>query len=109
MRLWGVLRLLAEFSIFPVGSGVSLSKYVARSIELIERSGLPYRVNAMGTVVEGDYDDVMALIKKCHMGMRKDNARIVTIIKIDDRKGNRGRLQGKVESVQRKVRFKIKK
>jgi len=101
--------LLAEFSIFPVGSGVSLSKYVARSIELIERSGLPYRVNAMGTVVEGDYDDVMALIKKCHMGMRKDNARIVTIIKIDDRKGKMGRLQGKVASVQRKVRFKIKK
>lgn len=108
MRLWGVLRLLAEFSIFPVGSDVSLSKYVARSMDIIERSGLPYRVNAMGTVVEGDYNAVMALIKKCHMRMRKDNARVVTIIKIDDRKGKRGRLQGKIESVQRKVRFKIK-
>lgn len=99
--------MLAEFSIFPIGSGVSLSRYVARSIELIERSGLPYKVNAMGTVVEGDYDEVMALIKECHMRMRKDNERIVTIIKIDDRKGKKDRITGKVRSVQRKVGFKI--
>jgi uncharacterized protein (TIGR00106 family) len=99
--------LLAEFSIFPIGSGVSLSRYVARSIELIQRSGLPYKVNAMGTVVEGDYDEVMALIKKCHMRMRKDNERVVTIIKIDDRKGKKDRLKGKVESIQKKVGFKI--
>jgi len=100
--------LLAEFSIFPVSSGVSLSKYVARSIEIIERSGLPYKMNPMGTVVEGEYDEVMALIRKCHMRMRKDNDRVVTIIKIDDRKGQRNALDKKVASVQKKVRFKIK-
>ena len=100
--------MLAEFSIFPVSSGVSLSKYVARSIEIIERSGLPYKMNPMGTVVEGEYDEVMALIRKCHMRMRKDNDRVVTIIKIDDRKGQRNALDKKVASVQKKVRFKIK-
>jgi uncharacterized protein (TIGR00106 family) len=106
--LGGLLGVLAEFSIFPIGSGVSLSRYVARSIELIQRSGLPYKVNAMGTVVEGNYDEVMALIKECHMRMRKDTERVVTIIKIDDRKGKKGRLEGKVGSVQKKVGFKIK-
>lgn len=99
--------MLAEFSIFPVSSGVSLSKYVARSIEIIQRSGLPYKMNSMGTIVEGDYDEVMALIRKCHMRMKKDNARVVTIIKIDDRKGHTKALDKKVESVQKKVRFKI--
>ncbi len=100
--------MLAEFSIFPISSGVSLSKYVARSLQIIQKSGLPYKMNSMGTVVEGEYDEVMTLIRKCHMRMRKDNDRVVTIIKIDDRKGRRKALDKKVESVQQKVRFKIK-
>ena len=101
--------MLVEFSIFPISSGVSLSKYVARSIEIIQKSGLPYKMNPMGTVIEGEYDEVMDLVRKCHMRMRRDNDRVVTIIKIDDRKGRKGRLDGKITSVQNKVGFKIKK
>jgi uncharacterized protein (TIGR00106 family) len=99
--------MLAEFTVVPIGVGESLSKYVAKSIELIKGSGLAYRMNPMGTVVEGSYDDIMALIRKCHMRMLEDANRVVTTIKIDDRKGRTGALSKKIESVQKELDFKI--
>jgi len=102
-----VYRMLAEFTVVPMGVGESLSKYVAKSIELIKGSGLSYRMNPMGTVVEGTYDEIMALVRKCHMRMLEDANRVVTTIKIDDRKGMTGALDKKIESVQQKVDFKI--
>ncbi len=68
--------MLTEFTIFPIGKDVSLSKYVARSLKLIDESGLPYRTNPMGTVVEGPWDEVMELIKKCHMAILEDTERV---------------------------------
>jgi uncharacterized protein (TIGR00106 family) len=100
--------MLAEFTVVPLGVGESLSKYVAKSLELIQASGLEYRINPMGTVVEGEWDEVMALIKKCHMRMLEDSKRVSTSIKIDDRKGRTGTLSTKIESVQLKVDFKLK-
>ncbi len=99
--------MLAEFTIFPIGEGVSLSKYVARSLKLIDESGLAYRINPMGTVVEGEWDEVMALIKKCHMAIREDTERVSCTIKIDDRKGVSGALQKKIKSVEEKVGKKL--
>jgi len=101
--------MLVEFSIFPIGKDVSLSKYVARSLKLIEESGLPYRVNPMGTVVEGSWDDVMDLVKKCHMAILKDTQRVSTSIKIDDRKGKINALDSKIKSVEEKVGKELKK
>ena len=101
--------MLVEFSIFPIGKDVSLSKYVARSLKLIEESGLPYRVNPMGTVVEGSWDDVMELVKKCHMAILKDTQRVSTSIKIDDRKGKINALDSKIKSVEEKVGKELKK
>ena len=99
--------MLAEFTVVPIGVGESLSKYVAKSMELIKASGLPYRMNPMGTVVEGSFDEIMALVRKCHMRMLEDANRVVTTIKMDDRKGKVGALDKKIESVQQKVDFKI--
>ena len=101
--------MLAEFTIFPIGEGVSLSKYVARSLELIDKSGLPYRINPMGTVVEGEWDEVMELIKKCHQAIREDTERVSTAIKIDDRKGAKGALDKKIKSVEEKVGKELSK
>jgi len=100
--------MLAEFSTFPVGVGASLSRYVARAIKIIEESGLPYRVNPMGTVIEGEFDEVMEVIKKCHMAMLEEGERVVTYIKIDDRKGRTGAIEKKMESVQDKLDFKMR-
>lgn len=101
--------MLIEFSIFPIGKDVSLSKYVARSLRLIEESGLPYRINPMGTVVEGSWDEVMELVKKCHMAVLEDTERVSTSIKIDDRKGITNALHRKITSVEEKVGRELKK
>jgi len=101
--------MLAEFSVYPVGAGESLSRYVARSIKLIEDSGLPYKACPMGTVVEGEWDEVFALIKKCRDAIAQDTGRVVLHINVDDRKGAKGRLAGKIESVEKKVGHRINK
>ena len=101
--------MLAEFSIFPIGEGVSLSKYVSRSLDIIDKSGLPYRINPMGTVVEGPWDEVMELIKACHHAILEDTERVTCSIKIDDRKGATGRIKGKVKSVEDKLGHELPK
>lgn len=101
--------MLAEFSIFPIGKDVSLSKYVSRSLDIIDKSGLPYRINPMGTVVEGEWDDVMELIKKCHHAILEDTQRVTCSIKIDDRKGISNALERKIKSVEEKVGRELSK
>ncbi|MFQ5587409.1 MAG: MTH1187 family thiamine-binding protein [Nitrospiria bacterium] len=97
------VTVLLEFSMSPLTKGESVSKYVSRSLEIIDQSGLPYRLNPMGTVIEGPWDEVMGVIKACLDRMRQDCDRISTIVKIDYRKGKTGRLSSKIESVQQKL------
>ena len=99
---------IAEFSIAPTGQGVSVSKYVARCLDLVDRSGLAYRLNPMGTVVEGPFDEVLALIARCHKAVAADCERVSTIIKIDDRKGAKDQIREKVEKVERLVGRKLR-
>jgi len=102
------MSVLLEFSMTPVGKGESVSKYVARSLDIIDKSGLEYRVNPMGTVIEGDWDDVMAVVKKCFLRMSKDCGRVSTAIKIDYRKAKGSRITSKVESLEKKLKKKLK-
>jgi uncharacterized protein (TIGR00106 family) len=94
---------IAEFSIAPTGKGTSVSKYVARCLDLVDRSGLAYRLNPMGTVVEGPFDEVLDLIARCHKAVARDCARVSTVIKIDDRKGAEHQIEDKVTKVERLV------
>ncbi len=94
------MSVLAEFSMSPLDKGESVSTYVARSIEIVAASGLPYRLGPMGTCVEGEWDEVMAVIRKCHERMSQDCARITCSIKIDSRRGHDGRLAAKVDKVE---------
>ncbi len=100
--------MLAEFSITPIGAGESVSQFVAESLRLVEKSGLDYRINPMGTVVEGEFDDVFSLIARCHKAMRKRCRRVSTIIKIDDREGVEGALNKKIASVERVLGKRLK-
>lgn len=102
--MYGGVCLLAEFSVVPIGKGESVSQYVAECIRVVEASGLPYRLNPMGTVVEGDYDAVMAVVRECHMRVMGMAARVITTVKIDDRKGAVGAIDHKVQSVLEKVK-----
>lgn len=77
--------------------------YVAKAVDLVDRSGMPYRLNPMGTVVEGSLDEILSLIARCHKAVAAGCDRVSTIIKIDDRKGARGQLDAKVESVSKRL------
>jgi len=101
--------MIAEFSIIPIGAGVSTSAEVAKVIKLIDESGLKYRLNPMGTVVEGEWAEVMGLINRCHALVMSDVERVITSITVDDRKGYTDRITKKVESVERILGKKVSK
>ncbi len=96
--------MLLEFSMSPLGKGESVGKYVARSLDIIDRSGLDYRLNAMGTVLEGEWDEVFGVVKRCFERMRRDCGRVTATIKLDYRRGASGRLSAKVSSVERRLK-----
>jgi len=100
---------LMDFSIMPLDKGVSLSKYVARALTIIDESGLPYRLNPMGTVVEGEWADLLNLLTRCFRDLEKDSERISIQVRFDHRKGISGAMDGKIRSVQAKAgrQFKI--
>jgi uncharacterized protein (TIGR00106 family) len=100
--------LLAEFSLTPLDKGASVGAYVARSLDIIDRSGLPYRLGPMGTCVEGEWDAVMALVKACFERMAADCERISISFKGDWRRGASGRLTAKIEKVERTLGRKLK-
>ncbi len=101
--------MICEFTIVPLDKGESLSEYVAKIIDLVDKSGLDYCLTPMGTIVEGDWDEIMALIKECHHHMRRHSQRVSTSIKIDDREGAKKRIDGKIESVEKRLGRPVKK
>lgn len=103
------MSILVEFSIVPLGKGVSVSPVVARVLRIVAASGISYKANPMGTVLEGEWDPVMKIIKECHQEVMKDADRAVTSIKIDDRKGEGERIDKKLESVEKKLGMKLQK
>lgn len=100
--------ILLEFSMSPLGKGESVSPFVAKSLELIDQSGLEYRLNPMGTVLEGEWDDVFRVVRQCFEEMRKECPRITATIKLDYREGATGRLTRKIESVEKILKKKLK-
>ncbi len=101
--------MIIEFSIVPVGQGEELAGLVARVLDIVDRSGLPYQLTSMGTIVEGDWDEVMGLIRTCHRAMRRQAGRVLTRISIDDRAGSAKRMGRKVEAVEKILGRSLKK
>src|SRR5436309_1878205 len=96
----GWLMVLLDFSMTPLGKGEGVSPYVARCLEVVAASGLDYRLHAMGTTVEGELDEVLAVLRRCFEALAADCERISCAVKVDYRKGPGGRLDSKVEKVQ---------
>jgi uncharacterized protein (TIGR00106 family) len=103
------MSVMVEFSIVPVGKGVGLSPIISRVMKIAAESGLSYKVNPMGTVLEGDWDAVMGVVKQCHAEVMKDAERAMTTIKIDDRRGSELRMEKKLEAVEQKLGMKLSK
>ncbi|HEY4484739.1 MAG TPA: MTH1187 family thiamine-binding protein [Nitrospiria bacterium] len=100
--------LLLEFSMSPLGKGESVGRYVVRSLDIIDRSGVDYRLNPMGTVLEGDWNEAFGVVRKCFETMKKDCGRISISIRVDYRKGKTGRLGGKIASVEKRLKRRLK-
>jgi uncharacterized protein (TIGR00106 family) len=101
--------MLVQFSVVPIGTGESISEHVAEVIRMVDESGLPYRTSPMGTVVEGEWDDVMALIGRCHRKVLDYSSRVLTSISIDDRPGKPDRITGKIQSVEKRLGREVRK
>lgn len=95
--------VLLEFSMSPLDKGVSLSPYVARSLDIIDKSGLPYQLTPMGTILEGEWGEVMAVVTACYQRMSQDCDRISTSMRIDYRAGKSGRLKSKIQAVESRL------
>jgi uncharacterized protein (TIGR00106 family) len=100
--------MLIQFSMFPTGGSESASGEVSKIIDLIDKSGLPYKTSSMATVIEGEWDEIMDIVNKCRLKLRESNSRVYMVLTMDDRAGADKRLTGKVESLEKKLNRKIK-
>lgn len=102
--------MLVEFNIIPIGKGESVGDTIASVLSIVDNSGLPYRANAMSTVIEGSWDECMGLIKKCHDEVMKTAPRLYSCIAIDLRPSKPlDRLTEKLKSVEKRLGKSIKK
>ena len=99
---------LMEFSMIPLDKGSSFSRYVADILKIVDESGLDYRLNPMGTVVEGDWNDLLTLLTRCFRSLEKESERISLQVKFDHRKGVSGALKSKIQSVKKKAGRSLK-
>ena len=94
------MNVIAEFTLIPIGVGVSLSNYVAICERVVASSGLTYEMHANGTNLEGDWDEVMQTIKTCHEQLHGLGVpRIATLVKIGTRSDRDQTMAEKVASV----------
>ena len=101
--------VLLEMSITPLGEGVSVSRYVARCLDIVDASRLEYELHSMGTILEGELDEVLDVMKRCIQQLAEDCERISISAKLDYRKGHAGRLRSKVASVEKQLGRPLKK
>jgi len=101
--------MLFQLSMFPTSRGAtSVSKDVAKVIDIIDKSGLPYKTSAMSTVIEGEWEPVMKVINRARLALRRQgHERIYIIINVDDRKGAKNRLTGKIKSIEKRLRREV--
>jgi len=96
--------MIAAFSITPLGAGDSVSDPVSEAVRLVRESGLPNETNAMFTNVEGEWDVVMDLVKRCVMKVAEGAPRVSVVVKIDYRPGAVDALHEKVQAIEDRLR-----
>jgi uncharacterized protein (TIGR00106 family) len=97
------MSAILDFSIFPLDKGESLSAYVARAVRIVRDSGLPFVFSPMSTSIEGEWDEVLAVVSRCKAELEKDCSRIHVAMRIDWRTGPAGRLTAKIQAVEDKL------
>jgi len=95
--------MLVAFSVTPLGVGDEVSEYVADAVRVVRESGLPNRTDAMFTTVEGDWEEVMAVVKRAVDAVAAKAPRVGLTLKADLRPGVSGAMDSKVEAVERRL------
>src|SRR3954466_4641339 len=95
--------VLLEMSITPLGKGESVSAFVAECVDIVDRSGLDYELHAMGTIVEGELEQVLDVMRRCIEQVAQHSDRVTCAAKLDFRRGHTGRIRKKVASVEEKL------
>jgi uncharacterized protein (TIGR00106 family) len=96
--------MLFDLSIIPVDGNIHTSNEIAQALVVIEVSGLRYQLTPSGTCIEGEWDQVMPVIKGCHDQVRQSSSHLITIIRIEDDEGEEDKLSQNVASVEQKAR-----
>src|SRR5713101_9901170 len=99
--------MLLELSVIPLGRGRSISADIVDLVKIIDASGLDYRLTAAGTIIEGRWDQLMDVARKCHTEMPQKTERVITSVKVDDYADRAGRLTGAIASIEGKFQTVI--
>jgi uncharacterized protein (TIGR00106 family) len=98
------MKVTVDLCVIPYGASTSLSPYIAACLRLIQEAGLKHQLHAYGTDIEGDWDAVMAVVKRCHETVHEMGApRVSTTLKIATRTDRDQSLEDKVRSVEQKL------
>jgi uncharacterized protein (TIGR00106 family) len=95
------MSVLVAFSVTPIGAGEDVGELVAEAVRVVRASGLPNRTDAMFTTIEGEWDEVMAVVKDAVAAVEARCGRVSLVLKADIRDGQGGRLDAKVATIER--------
>lgn len=97
------MNVIVDVCIIPMGAGLSVSPYVAMCQAVFREAGLSHQLHAWGTNIEGEWDDVMAAIRRCHEKLHDEGVvRISTTVKLGTRTDRHQTMDDKIDSVRRK-------
>jgi len=98
------MSVLLEFAMFPTDKGDSVSQYVSKIIEMIRKSGSPYKLTAMGTIIETEtLEQALGLVNQSYKVLEPFSNRVYSSIKLDIQKNKANRLVTKVQSIETKI------
>ena len=99
------MKVIVDFCLIPLGTGISLSPYIAACQKILQQAGLPHSLHAYGTNIEGDWDAVFTAIKHCHEQVHQMGApRVSTTLKLGTRIDRDQSMADKVTSVEEKLK-----
>jgi len=104
------IMAILQISVVPIGTGeTSLSEYVADCIRILKKEKVRYELTSMGTNIEGNLRDLLKIALRMHqMPFKKGALRVLTTLKIDDRRDKKGTLEGKKRAVENKLKKRVK-
>ena len=98
------MKVLLDLCVVPIGVGVSVSEYIAACQRVLKEAGLNHEMHMYGTNIEGEWDEVMAAVKKCHEVVHQMGApRISSTIRLGTRTDRNQSMEDKIKSVESKL------